>query len=46
MKKVCICQVNDAEVRKAAKRLNIPLKYARQVKRMHKRFKIHDWEKA
>lgn len=40
--KVCICQVGDSVVRKAAKRLNIPLSYARQIKRMHRKFKIHE----
>ena len=42
MKRRCICTVSDAIVRATAKRLGIPLRYAREVKRMHRRFKIHE----
>ncbi len=38
---LCICQVGDAEVQRAAKKLNIPLRYARALKRLHRKFKIH-----
>jgi hypothetical protein len=41
--KLCICQVNDRLVRETAKRLKIPLAYAREIKRMHRRLKIHEW---
>ncbi len=39
----CICQLSDAELRKESKRRNIPLQYARAVKCLHRKFKIHKW---
>ena len=43
MSKMCICKVSDAEVRKVAKARNLPLKWLRDIKKMHRRFKVHEW---
>lgn len=38
----CICTVDDAAVKDFAKARNLPLTYVRSIKRMHKKYHVHE----
>lgn len=44
MKQICVCEATDKELREFAKLKDLPLKWLRGVKRMHRRLKIHTWK--
>ena len=40
---ICVCRVSDRMLRQVAKRDNLPLRWLREVKRMHNLLRIHEW---
>lgn len=41
--KICPCKATDKQLREAARYLNLPLHYLREIKRVHRKLKIHEW---
>jgi len=42
LKTICPCQATDAELRVCAKRMNVPLRWLRGIKKLHRQFKLHE----
>ena len=39
---ICICHVSDKMLRAAAQRDNVPVRWYREIKRMHNQYRIHE----